>query len=55
MHSLRPEVPILLSTGFSEVETDQEAQDYGAFAVLRKPFRVGALTEKLSAALGRKV
>ncbi len=55
MHSLRPEVPILLSTGFSEVETDQEAQDYGAFAVLRKPFRVGALTEKLSAALGRRV
>ncbi len=55
MHDLRPEVPILLSTGFSEMETDREAAELGAFAVLHKPFRVGALTERLSAALGRTV
>ncbi len=55
MHALRPEVPILLSTGFSEMETDREAAELGAFAVLHKPFRVGALTERLSAALRRVV
>ena len=55
MHSLRPEVPILLSTGFSEVDTDRQAIELGAFAVLHKPFRVGALTERLGAALGRKI
>jgi DNA-binding NtrC family response regulator len=40
---VRPELPVILVSGHFELSDGQNAADYGAFAVLRKPFSITEL------------
>ncbi len=48
---LQPEVPVILITGYSTVETAVEAMRNGAFDYLSKPFTPAQITEKVQKAL----
>ncbi len=48
---VKPELPVVLCSGYSEVVQFDEIYDYGAKAGLAKPFRLGDLAEVLAAAL----
>ncbi len=51
---LQPDVPVILITGFSTVETAVEAMKNGAFDYLAKPFTPGQITEKVQKALDQR-
>jgi two-component system cell cycle sensor histidine kinase/response regulator CckA len=53
MH-IRPEIPIILCTGFSEVISAEEAKALGIREFLMKPFATRALAETIRRALGSK-
>ncbi len=51
---LQPEVPVIIITGFSTVDTAVEAMKNGAFDYIAKPFTPDQLTGKVTAALAQK-
>jgi DNA-binding response OmpR family regulator len=50
--ALRPSLPVLIWTGFSERVDDARARALGARALLLKPLDIGQLEEAVRAALG---
>jgi PAS domain S-box-containing protein len=51
---IRPEIPIILCTGFSEVINAEEAKTFGIREFLMKPFATRALAETIRRALDSK-
>jgi two-component system, cell cycle sensor histidine kinase and response regulator CckA len=51
MHGLRPEIPLVLSTGFSCDDTASEL--VGVAATLQKPYRINTLIETVRQVLAR--
>ncbi len=54
MHALRPELPILIITGFGGPGFELRAQQAGVTTVLRKPYQMSELAHALNKALRRK-
>ena len=50
LKAIRPEVPVLLSSGFDELEAARRFQDGGIVGFLQKPYTVAQLAEKVKAA-----
>ena len=48
MHALRPDAPILLTTGFSGGDLDERAHDAGVSVLLRKPVHRSELAQQLA-------
>ena len=53
LQSLRPDVPVILSSGFSEKEIERRFQGMGAAAFMQKPYRSAALLEKVQAVIAQ--
>ncbi len=51
MKALSPEVPIILSSGFNEMQAVKRFEGKGLAGFLQKPYRAAALVEKISAVL----
>jgi len=49
--SIRPEIPIILCTGFSEQITEQKAKAIGIKAFLMKPLTLSRLAETVRAVM----
>jgi two-component system cell cycle sensor histidine kinase/response regulator CckA len=47
MRSINPKVPIILSSGFNEVEAVRRFAGKGLAGFLQKPYRAATLAEKL--------
>jgi CheY-like chemotaxis protein len=47
IRQIRPDVPVLLSSGFSEVEAVRRFQDRGLAGFLQKPYTASALVRKI--------
>lgn len=54
LKALQPEVPIIMITGFSTVDTAIDAMKNGASDYIAKPFSPEEITEKIQAALDQK-
>ncbi len=52
---LQPEVPVIIITGYSTVDTAVEAMKGGAFDYISKPFTPEQITEKVEKALEQRV
>ena len=52
--SLRPDLPIILCTGFSELVTPEKAREMGIREYIMKPLSISELTTAISRALGEK-
>jgi CheY-like chemotaxis protein len=52
--ALRPELPIILVTGFSQVVTPEKAKAAGIREYIMKPLSISELTNAISQALGRE-
>jgi CheY-like chemotaxis protein len=50
---LRPELPIMLMTGFTEDVDDESAREMGFFTLLRKPVSIALIGQAVRAALDR--
>jgi len=48
---LREDVPIIMTTGYNELMSDEEARDHGARSLLRKPYRRGDLARAVKATI----
>jgi len=53
IHAIRPDIPVILSSGFSEVEALSRCGGSGPAGFLQKPYTAAALARKMSQALGR--
>ena len=53
LREIRPEVPIILSSGFSHSDVTDRLLRQGAVRVLHKPFRVQELAQAVAEAIGR--
>ena len=51
---LRPDVPIILTTGFSETMDEEKARSLGFRALLMKPYSIREIAEKIRLALPAK-
>jgi DNA-binding NtrC family response regulator len=51
---LQPEVPVIIITGYSTVDTAVESMKNGAFDYIAKPFTPDQITEKVNKALAQK-
>jgi CheY-like chemotaxis protein len=51
--ALRPELPVLICTGYSEHLDEERAREIGARGLFMKPFDVAQLAEALRAALAK--
>lgn len=51
IHALRPEIPIILCTGYSELVTPQKASSQGIFEVIMKPIDLGQIARSIRKAL----
>lgn len=51
-HVLRPKTPVILISAFGNDRTARAAAKVGAFAYLDKPFKLSALKDAISTALG---
>jgi two-component system, cell cycle sensor histidine kinase and response regulator CckA len=49
--AMRPELPIILSSGYNEAELSRRFASAGIAGVLQKPYTVSAITAKVTAAL----
>jgi two-component system, cell cycle sensor histidine kinase and response regulator CckA len=47
MKALRGDVPIILSSGFNEIEAVRRFKGRGLAGFLQKPYRAGTLVEKI--------
>jgi CheY-like chemotaxis protein len=52
LRAIRPDVPILLASGYDESDTAARTADRGFAGFLKKPFDVNRLTEAVASALG---
>jgi CheY-like chemotaxis protein len=52
MKALRPDIPIILSSGFSEVDAVRRFEGKGLAGFLQKPYQVTALLEGVKSAIG---
>ncbi|MEQ1858832.1 MAG: PAS domain S-box protein [Chthoniobacteraceae bacterium] len=52
LHELRPELPVILVSGFNEVEVATRFGEGGPAAFIQKPFGIATLRESLRAVLG---
>ncbi len=52
MRRIRPELPILIATGFDEQETIRRFEGHVPSGFLHKPYEIATLREKIRAALG---
>ena len=52
LRALRPDLPILLSSGYAECDATRQFSATGFAAFLQKPYRVGDLLEKLGDVIG---
>jgi len=53
LKSLRADIPVILSSGFSEVEAAPRFQGKGLTEFLQKPYEAAALAEKVKDAIAR--
>lgn len=53
IRAIRRDVPVILSSGFSEVEALQRFEGHGLAGFLQKPYTVSALARKLKQAIGK--
>ena len=53
LRKVRPDVPILVTSGYSEQETVQQFQDQGPVGFIQKPYRGNELRTKLFDVLER--
>jgi two-component system cell cycle sensor histidine kinase/response regulator CckA len=51
MREMRPELPIILSSGFNEAEIYRRFAAAGIAGVLQKPYRLSVITQKVAQAL----
>ena len=51
MLAVRPDMPIILSTGYSEAVREEEVRALGIREFIMKPFSTGEIAEKIQAAL----
>ena len=51
---LRPELPIILVTGFSQVVTPEKAKAAGVREYIMKPLSISELTNAISRSLGKE-
>ena len=51
MHELRPELVVVMASGFAEDSKIREALNHGARGYLRKPYRIETLGQALRQAL----
>jgi two-component system cell cycle sensor histidine kinase/response regulator CckA len=51
---IRPDVPIILSTGFSETVREEELPDMGIRGLVMKPFSMSEIAEKIRDALKKR-
>jgi PAS domain S-box-containing protein len=51
MLTVRPDIPIILSTGYSEAVREEEIRSLGIREFIMKPFSTGEIAEKIQAAL----
>jgi CheY-like chemotaxis protein len=52
IHSIRPRVPVILVTGFSDQVTEYNAANHGLSGYLSKPYRAADLSNALQVVLG---
>ncbi len=52
--ALRPELPIILATGYSEAISKEQAQAQGIGAILWKPVTINTMAETIQQAIGEK-
>jgi CheY-like chemotaxis protein len=50
--AIRPDIPILLSTGYNELMTEEMNQDLGIRGCLKKPISLKLLQKSISENLG---
>ncbi len=51
LRKINPEVPVLLSSGYSEVEVVDRFADFGAVGFLQKPYKINRLLEVVRACM----
>lgn len=51
MLDLRPNIPIIVLSGYSDVLSDENIQEFGICKVLRKPIRLAVLQEAVEECL----
>jgi DNA-binding NtrC family response regulator len=51
LHELRPDLPIIIATGYHERMSQQYASTIGVKAVLFKPFEIGSVARTIRQAL----
>jgi CheY-like chemotaxis protein len=51
IRAMRPEIPVILSSGFNEAEISRRFASAGLAGVLQKPYTLSAITRKVSEAL----
>jgi two-component system, cell cycle sensor histidine kinase and response regulator CckA len=54
MMRIRPDIPVILFTGFSERITEEEARDMGIRAFAMKPLNMRDIAETIRAVLDKK-
>jgi PAS domain S-box-containing protein len=52
--TLRPDLPVILATGYSEAISKEQAQAQGINAILWKPVTINTMAETIQQALGKK-
>jgi two-component system cell cycle sensor histidine kinase/response regulator CckA len=52
--ALRPELPVILVTGFSQVVNSEKAKAAGIREFIMKPLSISELTNAISQALGKE-
>jgi signal transduction histidine kinase/CheY-like chemotaxis protein len=53
LRRVRPELPVLLASGYAELELEERFKELGFAGFIQKPYRFQTLSEKIAAALGR--
>ena len=48
---LKPDMPVIMLTAYTDVDTIEKAKSLGAFAFLRKPFQLSELIDTVNRAL----
>ncbi|MDG4476885.1 PAS domain-containing hybrid sensor histidine kinase/response regulator [Thiovibrio frasassiensis] len=52
--AIRPDLPVVLATGYSEATSKEQAQAQGISAILWKPVTINTMAETIQQALGKK-
>ena len=54
IHAIRSDIPVMLSSGFSEVEAVHRFADRGLAGFLQKPYTASALARKIKQAIDQR-